>query len=328
MSNLADLYDAIVKAYHLDKRIAAPSKVEGGLLHDCWRLPTARGEFIVKILNPSVMRKNGALENYRISEIIATQFSEFLPAVTALTVNQKPVFIYDDYAVMVFPFVDGQMLTQNAITDFHVKKISEILAVMHNLNLSIENSASDKVVLANKTTWHEKAKNLQEKSQECASLLQQTLPLIEKILENFQNFETLLSQDIIISHRDLDPKNVLWSAEDCHIIDWESAGKINRSKDLIATAIYWSLDKNYLINESLFKLFIDNYTKTANSKLDHQEITAGFYGLLSDWLAWLEFNITREETNLGRSETQKTLTALPILYSQKDNLLRYLTRSS
>ena len=35
------------------------------------------------------------------------------------------------------------------------------------------------------------------------------------------------SQNQVISHRDLDPKNVMWKNDAPYIIDWEAAGYVN-----------------------------------------------------------------------------------------------------
>ena len=60
----------------------------------------------------------------------------------------------------------------------------------------------------------------------------------------------MLSTTTVISHRDLDPKNVMWNYNKPVLIDWESAGYINPMQDLIETAIYWSkMNKVNLINK-------------------------------------------------------------------------------
>lgn len=51
----------------------------------------------------------------------------------------------------------------------------------------------------------------------------------------------VLSGNIVISHRDLDPKNVMWSSEGQPvIIDWEAAGWVNPAQELMEVALYWS----------------------------------------------------------------------------------------
>ncbi|MFS1511599.1 phosphotransferase [Chengkuizengella sp. SCS-71B] len=54
------------------------------------------------------------------------------------------------------------------------------------------------------------------------------------------NAAKLLASNTVISHRDLDSKNVMWNQDNPVLIDWESAGYINPMQDLIETAIYWS----------------------------------------------------------------------------------------
>ncbi len=45
----------IAELFNLGDIIAAPKKVEGGLLHLMWHISTDKGEYAVKQLNPSIM---------------------------------------------------------------------------------------------------------------------------------------------------------------------------------------------------------------------------------------------------------------------------------
>lgn len=57
---------------------------------------------------------------------------------------------------------------------------------------------------------------------------------------------------MVISHRDLDSKNVMWNQYNPVLIDWESAGYINPMQDLIETAIYWSKNEKGVIDKQRF----------------------------------------------------------------------------
>ncbi|WP_449602525.1 phosphotransferase [Paenibacillus sp. Marseille-Q9583] len=51
----------------------------------------------------------------------------------------------------------------------------------------------------------------------------------------------MILNHMVISHRDLDQKNVLWDELQIPIIiDWEAAGPIHPTQELIDVALYWS----------------------------------------------------------------------------------------
>jgi thiamine kinase-like enzyme len=68
----------------------------------------------------------------------------------------------------------------------------------------------------------------------------------------YQSAIPILKKYIIVSHGDLDQKNVLWgSSNNPILIDLESTCKINPTYDIINTAFYWiGITSNF--DESLF----------------------------------------------------------------------------
>jgi len=74
--------------------------------------------------------------------------------------------------------------------------------------------------------------------------------------------------------------------------------------------------------------FIKSYLENSGD-IDLNEIEAGLYGFMADWITWLEFNLSRivshqqnkSEYNLGTSEALKTLKALPIIINQFTNII-------
>jgi thiamine kinase-like enzyme len=129
--------------------------------------------------------------------------------------------------------------------------------------------------------------------------------------------EKLLASDMVISHRDLDPKNVLWQQGNPLIIDWESAGYINPMQDLIETAFYWSEDENRNISKGKFIALITGYKKR-NEALQADWKTVLLSGFLGK-LGWLEYNLKRslmiecsdkEEQQMGTTQVIETINAI------------------
>lgn len=101
----------------------------------------------------------------------------------------------------------------------------------------------------------------------------------------------LLALDMVISHGDLDPKNVMWSKDNPIIIDWEAAGFVNPMYDLIEAAIYWSENETEIIDKDKFMAFIDGYKKKHGTlKADWRTVLIkGFSGKIG----WLEYSLKR-----------------------------------
>src|SRR3990167_4487864 len=284
------LIDKACEAYQIGRRLSEPIPCVGGLLHRVYQFDTSKCQFVIKFLNPAICSRPSYLDRYRITECIAGELSKHTSVINAMLYQNNPFFIFNDETVMVFSYVKGKPLMQNKIRPYHVKQIAHALSKQ----------------------------------------LQNCFPMLEFILKNISKHEGILKNNLVISHRDCDPKNVLWDADDhFYIIDWESAGLINKKKDVIATAIYWSLDDSFKINLDHLSVFLKAYQEENPNVICRDEIEAGFYGFMGDWLGWLEFNLLRiqnnsessEEYSLGVTEASKTLSAIPVLLTQLPEII-------
>ncbi len=142
------------------------------------------------------------------------------------------------------------------------------------------------------------------------------------VIENWESLihssASLLTNHYVISHRDLDPKNVLWDEQKVPIIiDWEAAGPIHPTLELIDVALYWSGSESGDLSKKAFSNLINSY-------LEHGgEIYADWQGVLNygflGKLEWLAYNIRRSlglessddaERELGTREVIRTINAL------------------
>lgn len=95
----------------------------------------------------------------------------------------------------------------------------------------------------------------------------------------------------IISHCDLDFKNVMWNNCAPTVIDWECAGYTDKNRDFLDTALYWSLDSNINFRKENFKSFITGY-RGINS-IENFDVQAVLYTGLEGKFGWLEYNLKR-----------------------------------
>ncbi len=97
------------------------------------------------------------------------------------------------------------------------------------------------------------------------------MPLIANTLKRKHNISAVLKihrtslkyaqQNQVISHKDLNPKNIIWKNNKPYIIDWEAAGFINPFQELIEVLNYWIPDKTGKYDKAKFNAIIQAYTE-------------------------------------------------------------------
>ena len=83
-------FDKMVKKLNLGNIIEEPLKVTGGLTHRMFKIVTDEGRYIVKLLNPNIMKRPTAMSNFnradRYEEILK---ENGIKAVYSLAFNDK-----------------------------------------------------------------------------------------------------------------------------------------------------------------------------------------------------------------------------------------------
>jgi len=331
-SNIIDqsTLNKIVEHYHLGNIISDPRILKGGLLHQQWKLITSQGNYVIKQLNPEIITKHDAFNRYRISERIAEAYSNIINVVCATVVNNDPLFTVDNHTFMLFPYINAVHINQNEIEMKHVINISDALATMHTAHIKIDNPPEAEDIFIDLSEIHGLTKKLQSIQPDITNKLQNTSQLIISMMNDYKKHKSSLLTNTIISHRDLDAKNVIWDKNNqYYIIDWESAGLINQIFDLLSTAVYWSMNGEYMIDTNYYHSFIQNYLNKTSIAIDNDQFKASYVALLATWINWLFFNFNRilnqdensAEYNVAVKESVSTLTAIEHIHLQKDQIL-------
>lgn len=118
------------------------------------------------------------------------------------------------------------------------------------------------------------------------------MPSFLKIVAAQRAAVRVLEKRIVVSHGDLDHKNVLWD-ESAHpiVIDWESARKLNPSYEVLLEGLDWA-GITLSFEHGLFESFLSSYVQ-AGGTIDRASIQACFDCILGDWLYWLMVNVGR-----------------------------------
>lgn len=317
-----------------------PISVTGGLLHKMYRIITNVGEYAVKELNPVIKTQANIKEKYRVTEEIASLMLQHnIPAIIAYRDQGQPIIEVGTDWFMVFDWIDAKTLAPEEITPYHAQKIGEILCTIHNLKIPAEQSDEPLFDYYTDEHWVELIEKVCSNSDSnsgnipLANLLKSLLPDIISLNQKFLIAGIKLKDTLLISHADLDPKNVLWQDNiDPKLIDWESARPVNPTLEVVACALDWSGITVGEVDVDLYKALITGY-QTSGGKLANKDIKNAFYGLAGNWLAWLEFNIRRaigectskrEEQQFGTKMAIETLGTLMRLKNNVDKFVGYI----
>lgn len=303
--------------FNLGHPIQAPERVFGGLLHIMWRLNTDKGSYAIKQLSKDIaLSDEHVVKSYELSERVAFDFNaQEVPAVSALQKNDKHLYTIDAFGFLVYPWVDSTVLGQHVISEEHALKIAVILAKMHRLNLNEPEITEPKISIYTKEKIIKIIKKAQRFDCPFAVDLQKYQENILAANEAYQRVIPLQNIEAIVTHGDLDQKNVLWDKDNNPVlIDWESACKVNPTYDFITTAFYWSgITTDF--NQSLFLKMIETY-KNAGGMINIDHALLACYGPYS-WIDWLVFNIERacvsrksENQKIGIQEVNQTLAGI------------------
>ncbi|MCX5922133.1 MAG: phosphotransferase [Candidatus Dependentiae bacterium] len=323
--------EIICETVNVGHIITDPTPVAGGLLHEMWYVTTDRGHYAVKVLSPKIMQKMGVLDRYEATETIARMFFEKgIPAVVSITNDNKSVIELDNAFFIIYPWMPGTILSQNLTNREYAKKIATIVAQMHQLNLQLPKLTQ--------ATWDIHANSYYENL--IAKAIKSNLPFASALHdltadiftwnEKYSHAITQLNKHTLISHGDLDQKNVLWTDDgNPMIIDWEAARLLNPTQDIICIALDWSGFPSGTINIEFFTSIINAYKK-AGGTINKDDIQASFDCIRGNCLNWMAYNIERsldgddEKNKLGIAQVQQTLDLLVYLTSHIQTLASLL----
>lgn len=289
-----------------------PRRLTGGFLHSMYSLSTQRGRFAVKLLNPNIMARPQALDNFRRAEEIEAQLEQTdIPILPALTLGGSKMQQIDGQFFYIFDWFDGRALRSDEVREEHCRIIGAQLARIHGI--AHREEISEYVESA--IDWDYYAEHLSNTNPELGGLLSQNLDILRETEARICPAFSQLPPVAAICHNDMDCKNVLWNGDVCRIIDLECLGWSNPFIELYETALCWSGIEQCNVKPSLFEAFIRAYEDAGGELPERWTI---IHDANCGRLGWLEYNLRRAlgidcseaEISLGESEVKKTLSQL------------------
>ena len=319
-------FDKMVKKLNLGNIIEEPLKVTGGLTHRMFKIVTDEGRYIVKLLNPNIMKRPTAMSNFN----RADKYEEILKengikAVYSLAFNDKKMQEIDGQYFYVYEWYDGKSLKDGEITKYHCEEMGKVLAKIHNIDL-VNKEFSDNEKNIDFKYYIDLSK---EKESPIYDLIYDKLDILNDSINKGNEAIKHLPNYLSICHNDMDSKNVMWLGEDYKLIDLECLGYSNPYLELYELALCWSGYEKCNINFDLFKTFFKAYFD--NTKLDKNVDWESIYYANNGRLEWLEFNIkrslmidcdTKEEQEIGMNEVKETIEHVIYYDKVKNEILK------
>lgn len=236
---------------------------------------------------------------------------------------------------MVFDWLKGRTLKPGEIDEKHCEIIGETLAKIHNIDFSKIEDNDRRNINIEKFVWKNYLELAKKENKTYINSFEQNMDLLYELNEKVNNAMLYAKDNLVISHTDLDRKNVIWQGYKPFIIDWESSGYINPTIELIQVAWYWSGGDIENINYNKFEKVISSYKKCAKIEID-PNIDKLIYADIYGGLEWLSYNFKRtlcienkckqDEIELAENEIIQSIEEIKYNINQMDTTIQFLKR--
>lgn len=328
-----NIEELIIKE-NLGNIIESINRVTGGLSHRMYKVITDKGVYAVKELNAGVMKRPDAYDNFLFAEKVTDIVKQNgIDAIGAIKLQDDIMKQINNQYFMVFNWLNGKMLKAEEITKMHCEVIGKILAEIHNIDFSEIEDDNRKTFDIEDFEWEKYIDPAEKQNKKYYKLLKDNLELLYMINQKSNEALNYANRNLVISHTDLDRKNVMWQEAKPFIIDWEASGYINPTIELIQVAWYWSGGDIENINYEKFKTVVDAYLKYSNIKIDNN-VENLIYADIYSGLGWLNYNLKRslcienqydkDEIELAENEVIQSIGEIKYNINQIEKMLKIL----
>lgn len=319
-------WNTITSKMGIGQILEIPKPVLGGLLHLMWHIETSQGKFAVKELNKSIVTSEKIVSSYELTEKIAGSFQQKgISAVISCKIKGQSVIKIENSYFIVYHWVEAESVHNSYIKKVHIDKISTILAKMHGLKIEIRELGLPDWGIHKNEYIESQLKIVAEQDHAFKHKLMEFSDRIFEWNARYKKSIPSLKANLVISHGDLDPKNVLWDQyENPYLIDWESARYLNPAQEALNSALDWSDINGQNVNMDLFSSFLEKYrSESGVDVLDSRTLQDSLNGIRGNWINWLVYNVERS-INLKNTPEERKMGAEQII--QVMGILQYLEK--
>jgi len=284
-----------------------PTEVAGGFHHEMWRIETEKGAYAVKELSPSVdLGDQDTVRGYNVSEAIAEAFASVgIGAIFALKVDADYLTIVGDHGYLVYPWCRYDAVPIGHADESHGLEVARLLARMHGADVQVAGIKETALEAFAVERVGELVRETGARYPLCAESLSRHRQRLEEIVALHNEAIVQLNERLVVSHGDLDQKNVLWDDLDRPVlIDWECAGKLNPTYEMVQAALDWSGGASAL-RPGLFRRMLEAY-QDAGGQLEVAAMGASLDFIAGERLIWLLYciGLSLDDADSGQEEVE------------------------
>ncbi|MGO4236079.1 phosphotransferase family protein [Pseudarthrobacter sp. YAF2] len=261
---------------HLGAPMGPMIRVLGGFANRMYRLDTDQGSFAIKELNVVDRRWT-----YRVEDVFRFERAAFAAGIP------MPEPISASHYTLVHRWVEGEKVPEAPVSAAYAFEVGEILARIHALdvawtNVSIEDPTSQ--------DWSELAARATATGQPWADELASQVETFLAIAHFVDTCER--PGPVVLTHRDIQPWNLLAREGRPVVLDWELSGVLDLSSELGSTAL--SLAKGPGLEDikpPIFRSVLAGYV--AGGGVLPPPGPSWFVFMIGGWLGHARWNILR-----------------------------------
>ncbi len=314
----------LMKRCGLGEVTAEITPVSGGLMHRMFKVRTDSGIYAVKRLNPEIMKRPTARENYAAAEALEARLEEArVPMVAALTLKGRKMQELDGEFFYIFRWQKGRITDANTVTAEQCRKAGELLGRIHAIDSRAAEPDAPELSTIDFAGY---ARMAQEADSPVAELLAKNTKLLTEAQQRLNEAREALPAIVSICDDDMDPKNVMWFRGKPFVIDLECLAYGNPVGAFVDLALQWAGMVNGAYRRENLEAFYEGYRSAYdNGFLAYDAL----YGIAYTWVEWLTYNIRRalglegsgeDERQLGEREVRNTVARIKALGDAEEEI--------
>jgi aminoglycoside phosphotransferase (APT) family kinase protein len=284
-------------------------RVHGGFANRMYRLDTDQGSFAVKELNLADRRST-----YHVEDVFKFERAAFAAGIPM----PEPISVSDN--TLVHRWVEGEKVPEAPVSEAYAFEIGEILARIHALDVEWPHEPTEEPTPQD---WPELAQRAAATGQPWADELASHVETFLAIAHFVETCER--PGPVVLTHKDIQPWNLLARAGRPVVLDWELSGLLDLSSELGSTALSISKGPGFdHIEPTIFRAVLNGYVAAGGTLPPSGP--SWFVFMLSGWLGHTRWNILRCLTNteqntgpdlaLSHDSVRNGLQGLPDMYTR------------
>jgi aminoglycoside phosphotransferase (APT) family kinase protein len=305
---------------HLGTPVGPMTRVHGGFANRMYRLDTDQGSFAVKEMNTLDRRSV-----YHAEEVFRFERAAFAAGIPM----PEPISVSPD--TLVHRWVEGETVPEEPVPISYAYEIGGILARIHALDVPWDAASPEEPAARD---WPELAERATATGQPWAAELTARAETFQAIAHFVDTCER--PGPVVLTHRDIQPWNLLAREGRPVVLDWELSGLLDVSGELGSTALSLAKGPGFDdIQPAVFHAVLDGYA--AGGGALPPPGPSWFVFLIGGWLGHMRWNLLRclagveagtgPDLALSHESVRNGVHDLPDLFARLPDLEKLLLRA-